>query len=126
MVVGGSVTSISFDGRQFSAPADADYNKKLGGFENELQANGDGTTRKIKTRVPGMISGIVVTIDTTQSNQEFLQSLADSNILSQVVLEEASSEVYTGQGTIVGEIVKSTNSATATFDFAVSGKLIKQ
>ena len=124
--VGGSVISISFNGRQFSAPTDADYARKLGGFENDLQSNGDGTGRIIKTRVPGLLSGIVVAIDDSQSDQEFLQQIADSNILSQVVVEFADGEVYTGQGIIIGELTKASNPTTAAFDFAVQGKLVKQ
>ena len=56
--VGGSIQSISIRGRIFPVASDAEANKKLGGFENEVQANGDGTARKVMTRVPWSIDGL--------------------------------------------------------------------
>jgi len=45
---GGSIESITMDGREFAVAADAESQRKLGGFENEVQANGNGTARIIK------------------------------------------------------------------------------
>ena len=58
--VGGSIESVTLDGRNFPATADAAAERKLGGFENESQANGDGTARLIKTRVPWSLDGLTL------------------------------------------------------------------
>ncbi len=44
--VGGSIESVTLDGRTFAVAADAEAQRKLGGFENEVQANGDGTATR--------------------------------------------------------------------------------
>jgi len=50
--VGGSLESITLNGREFPVAADVEAQRKLGGWENEVLANGDGSGRLIKTRVP--------------------------------------------------------------------------
>ena len=124
--IGGSVTSISFNGRQFSVPADSDFSDKLGGTENETLANGDRTARLIKTIVPWNIGGVVVAIDDSQQDYEFLNDLKDSNEFSDIAVELASGAIWTGQGTINGELTRSTQTATATFDLGGPGKLTQQ
>ena len=49
--IGGSIESVSVDNQLFAVAADADATMQLGGFNNEIQPNGDGTSRIIKTRV---------------------------------------------------------------------------
>ena len=58
--IGGSLESVSLDGREFPVAADAEVQRKLGGFENEVQASGDGSARMVKTRVPWSLDGLVV------------------------------------------------------------------
>jgi hypothetical protein len=67
--VGGSIESVSIKGRGFAVAADADASRKLGGFENENQMNGNGTTRTIKTRVGWMVSGLSLSLDDTMGDQ---------------------------------------------------------
>jgi len=125
MQVGGSVESISIAGRDYSVTADADISRKLGGSENEVQSNGNDTCRIIKTRVVGKLTGCVVGVDDANGDQEFLQSVADSNDLSAVAITFASGEVYQGNMTIEGEVSYSSQSATASFDLG-GGTLTKQ
>ena len=87
--VGGSIESITLDGRGFAVAADAEAQRKLGGFENEVQANGDGTARLIKTRVPLSIDGLTVEIDDDRADQEFLQELSNRNDFFPVVISYA-------------------------------------
>ena len=77
--VGGSIESITLDGRNFAVAADAEAQRKLGGFENEVQSNGDGTARLIKTRVPLSLDGLTLEIDDDRADQEFLQELSNRN-----------------------------------------------
>ena len=76
--VGGSIESISIRGRLFPVAADSEATRKLGGFENEVQANGDGSARIVKTRVPWSLDGLQVEINDTRADEEFLQEIADA------------------------------------------------
>ena len=124
--VGGSIQSITIRGRIFPVASDAEANKKLGGFENEVQANGDGTARKVMTRVPWMIDGLQVEINNDRGDQEFLQEIADDLDYVSIEMELADGTVYAGTGTITDEIQGSSQNATATIKVAGPGKLEAQ
>jgi len=124
--IGGSLESVTLDGRTFSVAGDADSNRKIGGFENEVQANGDGTARIIKTRVPFSLDGITIGIDDDNGDHEFLQALADRNTQFPLGLTYASGETYQGAGQIVGEMQVSSQNATAALSVMGSGILTKQ
>lgn len=123
---GGSIESVTIDGREFPAAADADVGRKLGGFEGSLEPNGNGTSRKILTRtVPGF-SGVVVECDDAREDHEFAQAIADSSELVPVFVTYISGEIYQGDGTIIGELVYNNQSSTLSFDIGGSGKFTKQ
>lgn len=124
--VGGSIESISLGGRIFAVAADAEAERKLGGFENEVQANGDGTARLIKTRVPLSISGLTVEVDDYRGDAEFLQSLADRPDFFPIAITYASGLVYQGTAQIVDETASSSQNATASISLSGPGRLTKQ
>ena len=124
--VGGSIESITLDGRGFAVAADAEAQRKLGGFENEVQANGDGTARLIKTRVPLSIDGLTLEIDDDRADQEFLQELSNRNDFFPVVISYASGSDYQGTAQIVGETQASSQNATAGVSLMGPGVLTKQ
>lgn len=116
--IGGSIESVGISGRQFPVAADADSQRKLGGFENEVAANGDGTARIIKTRVPFSLDGIVLNIDDSRGDHEFLQDLTDNNNdFFAFDITYASGVVYQGSAQIVGETQVSSKNSTATISF---------
>ena len=80
--VGGPIESVSIDGRNFPVAADADTNRKIGGDENEIQPNGDGSARIIKTKVPWKVDGLTVSVDDFLGDHEFLQGISDKNDFS--------------------------------------------
>jgi hypothetical protein len=121
--VGGSIQSISIRGRIFPVASDAEANKKLGGFENEVQANGDGTARLVKTRVPWSIDGLQVEINDDRGDHEFLQEIADGLDFVSITLELASGTVYEGTGTITDEVQASSQNATASIKMGGPGTL---
>lgn len=123
---GGSLESISLNGRQFAVPADTDVTIKLGGFEGETQANGNGSARKVKTRIPWAITGIQVSCDDSKQDHEYLQNLADQDIPIDVVVSLASGALYTGKGDINGELAKTTQNTVVSFDMMGAGKLVAQ
>lgn len=124
--VGGSIESISLGGRNFAVAADAEAERKLGGFENEVQANGDGTARLIKTRVPLAISGLTVEVDDFRGDAEFLQALADRPDFFPIAITYASGLVYQGTAQIVDETASSSQNATASISLSGPGRLTKQ
>ena len=124
--VGGSIESVTLGGRTFSVAADAEVQRKLGGVENEVQANGDGTVRPIKTRVPWSLDGLTVDIDDAQDDAGFIQDLQNGNDLFPVAITYASGEVYQGTGQIVGETQTSSQNATASVSLMGSGVLTRQ
>lgn len=124
--VGGSIESITMDGRNFPVAADSEVQRKLGGFENEVLSNGDGTARLIKTRVPLSLDGLTVEIDDDRGDQEFLQGLADRNDYFPIAITYPSGAVYQGAAQLVGENPASSQSATAVVSLMGPGVLSKQ
>lgn len=124
--VGGSIESVTLDGREFSVAADAESQRKLGGFENEVQANGDGTARLIKTRVPLSIDGLTLEVDDSRGDHEFIQALSDRNDFWSLSITYASGVVYQGTAQIVGEPQVSSQNATAEVSLMGPGILTKQ
>lgn len=124
--VGGSIESITLASRNFAVAADAEAERKLGGFENEVQANGDGTARLIKTRVPLSISGLTVEIDDFRGDAEYLQSLANLPDFFPISITYASGVVYQGRAQLVDENTSSSQSATAEISLSGPGILTRQ
>jgi hypothetical protein len=124
--VGGSIEKISIRGRIFPVASDADATKKLGGFENEVASNGDGSARKIMTRVPWSIDGVQVEISDVRNDAEFLQEIADSAEWVPIAMTLASGAVYQAEGTVSGEIGSSSQSATASITLSGPGTLTQQ
>jgi len=124
--IGGSIESVTLEGRTYTVASDADVAQKLGGFENEVQANGDGGARKIMTRVPWGLSDITVSIDPETDDLEFLQSLANTKGFIDCTLTEVGGTVWQGSGTITGEMPRSLQATTAAVNLMGQGKLTKQ
>lgn len=124
--IGGSIESVSIDNQLFAVAADADATMSLGGFTNEVQPNGNGTSRIIKTRVPWTVSGIMVAVDDDATSWEFLQGIADGNEYVPVTIRMASGVTYQGTGTITDAIERSTQGATVSLSLGGQGQLSQQ
>ena len=124
--VGGPITGLTLNGRYFSVAEDAESNRKLGGFENEVAMNGDGTARIIKTRVPWGADGLTISCDDFNDDQQVLQSLANRSDFFAATVEYASGSIFQGDAQIVGEIAFSSKNATATMALQGTGTFTKQ
>ena len=124
--VGGPITELSLSGRSFSVAEAAESNRKIGGFENEVQMNGDGTGRLIKTLVPWGADGLTVKCDDGNGDHEFLQELADRNDFFAITVGYVSGAIWQGDGQIVGEVAYSSKNATATVALQGTGTFTKQ
>jgi hypothetical protein len=124
--VGGSIEALNINGRNFPVAADAEGNRKLGGFEVEVEANGDGTARIVKTRVPWALDSIVLEVNDDRADQEFLQEIANGNSFVPISMTLASGITYQARGTIVGEVQMNTQNSTATISLKGPGTLEQQ
>lgn len=124
--VGGSIESVTLNGRNFAVGADTEVQRKLGGYENEVQTNGDGTARLIKTRVPLSLDGLNIEIDDDRSDQEFLQDLSNLTDFFPISISYASGKTYQGTAQLVGETQSSSQSAMATISLSGTGNLSQQ
>jgi len=124
--VGGSIESIALAGREFPVAADAESQRKLGGWENEVQANGDGSARIIKTRTPLMIDGLTLSTSDDRGDQEYLQGLANEKDFFPIAITYASGLTYQGQAMISGELNTSSQNAVTTVTLTGPGTLTKQ
>lgn len=103
MSTSGSVEEITFAGRTFNVPADADFNIKIGGFENEVLPNGNGTLRLKKVRVASALSGGSLEIDPERGDLVWLQERANSKIFEVTTIKLVGGTVYQGEMQITGE-----------------------
>ena len=124
--IGGSIESVTLDGRYFSVTGDAEAQRNLGGSQNDVEPNGDGTARLIKTKAPWGLDGLVLGIDDDEGDHEFLQSLANANDFFPISITYPSGAVYQGTGQITGELQMSNQSTSATVSLKGSGVLTKQ
>lgn len=123
---GGSIESVALRGREFPVAADAEAQRKLGGWENEVQANGDGSARLIKTRMPLSIDGLTLNTDDDRGDQEYLQNLANETDFFPIAITYASGATYQGRAQIVGEMTASSQNATTSVSLSGPGILTKQ
>jgi hypothetical protein len=126
MATGGSVEEISLAGNIYTGAADSDTNRKIGGVENEVAMNGNGTARIIQTQVSWMFGPYNVEVDDLNDDHTTLQNLADQKKPFPITITYASGAVYQGVGTITGELQFSNTSTTAALTVGGSGKLTVQ
>ena len=124
--IGGPVESVSIDGRYFTVAEDADAGRELGGFTNEIQSNGDGTARLIKSRKPWQVDGLTLAVDDLLDDQEYLQDKADQNGFFPLNITFASGSVYGGTGQLVDELKFGNAATTVPVTFGGPQKLTQQ
>lgn len=124
--IGGSIESVGIGGRIFPVAADVESNRKLGGWENEVLANGDGTARIIKTRVPLSLDGLALEIDDDRGDHEYLQEQADLKDYFVLDITYASGAVWQGSAQIVGEMQFSSKTSAASVSLMGPGTLTRQ
>jgi hypothetical protein len=126
MSVGGSIESVTIKGRTFAVAADADAARQLGGASAEVLANGDGTARIVKTKIPWLISGLALVINNVRGDLEFLQEIANGSVFVACDITFADGTTYQGQGTVTGELQAGSQNATAEVTLSGEGQLTKQ
>lgn len=126
MSVGGPLDSITLNGREFPVAADADVGRKLGGRENEIQMNGNGTGRLIQTPVPSGFTGLVVDCDDTRNDHEYVEDLKNQQEFFPVTVTYISGAVYEGTMQITSELIFNNLASTLAFDLQGAQPLTRQ
>jgi hypothetical protein len=126
MSVGGSIESVAIRGRLLAVPADADAQLDLGGWTNEVQPNGNGTARTVKTRKAWMTEGLSVDINHDRADQQFLQEIANLQEPVNMEITLASGHVYQGKGTLTGDLKFNTQNTTCPITLSGAGELTLQ
>ncbi len=122
-MIGGTIEMISLDGSSFSVPEDVDCQIKMGGFENEVLANGDGTGRVKRMRVMWSVKSGKLAVSFADGDPALIQELADRGTQFPIVIKLADDSKLNGVGTIIGEVVMSSAESTATLELSGSGTL---
>jgi hypothetical protein len=124
--VGGPIEEVNIDGRRFVVAADADAERDLGGFTNEVSPNGDGSARLLKTRKAWKLSGLSLEINSNRGDLEYLQGKADSKEFFPISVKHCDGAVYGGSGQITGDIKASGMKAVCPVEFSGPKKLEKR
>jgi len=117
MAAYGAMRNMTIGGRGFKVSHDGSGSKQIGGSSNELQMNGDGSFRTIRSVVPGSISDVNVELNDSNGDLEYLQGLATDGTETVVVATYASNISYTGSLVIIGEVQKDEMTGLATLSF---------
>lgn len=123
--IGGSIESVSLNGRIFSVTADADATRRLGGKSNDIGNNGDGTGRILQTVTNWSVDGLVLSCDDARGDQSLSRASRIANFFV-VTLTYASGSVWSGRGIVSGEPEHSNTNATVSIGLKGVGKLTRQ
>jgi hypothetical protein len=121
--VGGSLDSISIDGRIFNATADADVSMDLGGFSSEQKPLGNGDAIDVMTRKIWKATGIKVGINHDQADQQFLQAAANDKTNKPITITLASGHTYQARGKPTGDLNFSTMDSVCELELSGPGAL---
>jgi hypothetical protein len=113
---GGSMTTLSIAGRIFAVVADNDAKRKLGGYSNKIEMNGDGSARLIKLLEAWEVGDVVVSCDDVRGDQEFLKGIQAKQDFVRCLFSFPMAD-YSGDGQLTDQVEFSSQSATAKLSF---------
>lgn len=111
-VNGGSIKSVQLNGRGFGVAGDSDASLTIQNYTNELQPNGNKTSRVIQTAKVAGIDSVQISIDDSFDDYQYIKELNDSTEDIDITVELASGAIYAGSGKITGDFSLSTQSGT--------------
>lgn len=126
---GGPVRELSLSGRNFIVAGDSEGNRILGGDQNTIVANRSGSeiVASLQKEIVAWKDGpFNVLCDDENGDQEFLQELADRNVLFPIVIVYWDGVVFNGTGQIIDEIAKSSKTGLTPITLSGTGKYKKQ
>jgi hypothetical protein len=117
---GGPIESITIKGRRFACDGEDSAKIQLGGFNNELKPNGDGTPRQIKSRKLATISDLNPKIDPANGDLEYLQEIQNGFEMADTAITLVDGTVYSGAMQITDEVEYDAKEGTAGLSMAGS------
>jgi hypothetical protein len=123
-MIAGPFESHTLGGRRFACDAEDDAVLNLGGRNNEIVPNGDGTTRNKQTRVVGNIEGTNLVFDLENGDVEYLSDLKNGGLLFDYSGTTNDGIIYSGSVQIVDDLKFSFKEGTV--EVTLSGSFEKQ
>jgi len=111
--------------RSFALASDDDPTIDLGGITNEPAYTSEGGQIRVQSVKGWKIEGVDVIIDSESGDQEYLQEVNDSLSPSNITYEALDGTIYTGSGSIEGEIKGSLKTQKVSLTLSGGGKLKK-
>lgn len=154
-VVGGSIKAVTIEGREFPVDAACDALLDTGGFSNTVEVTGSGESIITQERIPwqllnvdlvvsedrgdlGFLAGIfnaivepfapslAIPAPPTGPDRDFLGEVIARATFATITVTQADDSTFTGRGTIIGSIQRSTATGLAKVSFAGDGEMTKQ
>lgn len=98
----GALKRIQIKGRPFAVSGENAGNRTLGGRENEVSKNGDGTVRVLQKEVTWKLADVEMATDI--SGQQFIQDIADLGEEVPIMWTLANDAIVAGIGIPTGPI----------------------
>jgi hypothetical protein len=111
--ISGPIESITISGRRFPTDGEDSGKVKLGGFNNDVKFNGDGSTRMVRSRAHGSIKDLNVQITHGNKDLEFLTDKKSTSDFFDVSLTYCDGTIYAGSMQFVDDIEEDTKEGTA-------------
>jgi len=109
--------------KTFSVQADQAINLDLGGKTSTRMVNGNNTGHKKLTAKPWAIEGLNIEANVGDGAIEFLQEISDSEEDATITWQHITNVVYSGQGSIEGDVKLDTNEGYIAIGLTGSGIL---
>ncbi len=126
MAAGGSISSLSIGGNDFSVASDCDVGLRIGGLKPTTHRNGDGTTRVTGEQEDWALNDIDVSVDASSGQLQFLQSVANQLEPVNCTITLIDGTIYQGSGLPVSDRDFSTAKSVMRLSLMGSGQLTKQ
>jgi len=114
----GDIRQLTWFGKEFDIKGeDSNVSIDLGGYSTESTVSGNGIFLSTKRRKKAVLSDVVISIDDTRKDLEFLQDKIDTSAVGPLTITLASGVTYQGSMALTGELKKSTGDGTASVTF---------
>jgi len=124
--VGGSIESVTLDGRTLSVVAEGGPSVKPGGFKNDIKLAGNGTASLIKMATPIEISGLQVLIDNANGDLDYLIGKQKSFRWLDTTITYADGKVHQGTTQIMDDLEYKSEDSTCSLTLKGPGELVFQ
>jgi hypothetical protein len=110
----GDLRQINLGGRNFDPAPDSDVTIMLAGITLENTPNGNNTIHTKGKRVLGGVDGLVISIDPTRQDMEYIMAWAQTGVLKPCSISLIDGTTYTGALLPEGDIQVATGAGTLT------------